>query len=54
MKKATAFSAVVLLLIIVIAAMFATSNVSTVKAQDNQPFHVGVTFGGDNSADGKY
>ncbi len=55
MKKATAFSAVAVLLfiIIVIAAMFATSNLSTVKAQENQPFHVGVTFGGDNTADAK-
>jgi hypothetical protein len=53
MRKATAFSAVAVLLIIVIAAMFATNNVSTVKAQESQPFHVGVTFGGDNSADAK-
>ncbi|MGD6807035.1 MAG: hypothetical protein ACQCN4_08765 [Candidatus Bathyarchaeia archaeon] len=53
MKKATAFSAAAVLLIIVMAAMFATSNPRTVKAQENQPFHVGVTFGGDNSADAK-
>ncbi len=54
MKKATAFSVVAVFLIaIIIAAIFVANSTSTVKAQETQPFHVGVTFGGDNSADAK-
>ncbi len=50
--KSNSFSACFLVCLI-IAATFAISSVSTSKAQANQPFHFGVTFGGDNSADAK-
>ena len=54
MKRAKSFSAVAVLLIaIFIANIFAISHVGNVNAQESQPFHVGVTFGGDNSADAK-
>ena len=54
MKRARPFSAVAVLLIaIFIANIFAVNNVGNANAQESQPFHVGVTFGGDNSADAK-
>ena len=47
MKKATVFSTVVVFLIaIIMAAAFLTDSESTVKAQESQPFYVGVTYGG--------
>ena len=42
-----------MLLTLIIVSTFVTNNVSTTKAQESQPFHVGVTFGWDNSADAK-
>jgi hypothetical protein len=54
MKIARPFSSVAVLLIaIFIANIFAVNNVGNANAQENQSFHVGVTFGGDNSVDAK-
>ena len=54
MKRAGPFSIVAVLLIaIVIANILVANNVGNANAQESQPFHVGVTFGGDNSADAK-
>jgi hypothetical protein len=54
MKRARLFSAVAVLLIaIFVANVFAVNNIGNANAQVSQPFHVGVTFGGDNSADAK-
>lgn len=50
--KSNRFSACFLVCLI-IAATLAINNVSTLKAQENQPFHFGLTFGGDTSADAK-
>jgi hypothetical protein len=49
MKRARLFSAVAVLLIaIFIANIFAINNVGNASAQESQPFHVGVTYGGSN------
>ena len=54
MKGQNHFSGIAVLLIaIFILNIFAVINVGNVNAQESQPFHVGVTFGGDNSADAK-
>ena len=54
MKRAKLFLAfAVLLIAIFIANIFAVNNVGNANAQESQPFHVGVTFGGNNSADAK-
>jgi hypothetical protein len=47
MNKATAFSVVTVFLIaLVIAPLFVADTIGTVKAQETQPFYVGVTYGG--------
>ncbi len=47
MKKATAFSVVTVFLIaLAIAHLFVTNTIGTVKAEEPQPFYVGVTYGG--------
>ncbi len=51
-KKAVAISAV-LLLAIVVAAVFVTNGYLTAAESKKDPFHVGVTFGGDNVVDAK-
>jgi hypothetical protein len=51
-KKAVVISAV-LLLAIVVAAIFVTNGYLTAAESKKDPFHVGVTFGGDNAADAK-
>ena len=56
MKRAKAFSVLAVLLAIIIVALFGAVNVSSAisgEAGENQSFHVGVTFGGDNSGDAK-
>lgn len=53
MRRGIALSVVaVLLIVIVTVTIFITNNASNGKAQE-KPFYVGVTFGGDNSADAK-
>jgi len=39
--------AVALMIVIIIVTVFA--NLSNTRAQESQPFHVGVTFGGDTA-----
>ena len=54
MKQAIILSAVAVLLItIVVTTIILPNNLSNVKVQENQPFYVGVTYGGTNVADAK-
>ena len=53
MRRGIALSIATLLLIVIVAvAVFITNSASDGKAQE-KPFHVGVTYGGDNSTDAK-
>ena len=51
-RKAVVFAAV-LLLVIVVVSVVVTNGFLSSSASKKEPFHVGVTFGGDNVADAK-
>jgi hypothetical protein len=54
MKRVIVLSVVSLLLVsIIVAAIVVTNNVNSENSRGNQPFYVGVTYGGNTTADAK-